>query len=1014
MLPLQLTMTAFGPYPGEQSIDFTELGKNPLFLINGPTGSGKTTILDGICYALYGETTGNEREGRDMRCDYAEADTLTEIELIFELSGKTYRVQRMPEQQRPKSRGDGFTTQKAEAKIWRIEDDSEALLASQKIADVNQEIIQLTGLSAQQFRQVMVLPQGKFRELLLAPSEEREKIFKQLFQTHIYTRLQDKLNEQANHLRKDVETQNHQINTLLDALQMESISQLSENIVAQSEHLKTQFLQQQSTEKDWNKAYQALNNGLQLDKLFNDYNQAKTHLNTLQLRQAVMEEQEQALKKAKAAQAIEVIYQAQQRQQKAQRQTEQQLAQQKQQCQSAEQQLQGLREQKQAAGQQAESLDEIKQQLNNLNAYRQRSKDLHQALVDLEQARKSFKQSQQQTKKAEQQHQLQIQKRQKIESDRQQLQNDIAPLADSLLQSEKLQQQQLGLQKYQDLEKQQTALQKKYQKAETTFHKAETELSGQKRQQHLYQQLWQNGQASLLAQQLESDSPCPVCGSLEHPQPAQSESAIPTEAELKQIDEQLEKLNQQRDKAKTRFDQLQNELGSYQQRLQELANEHDVTLDAEQLKQSHNELKEKISWMEQQKTILPSQEQLSQCQQLETQTLEALQNSQNQLNQNQTQLSVCESQVSSCRAELPEQYQDSQKLEKDIKALQKTIVDFEKQLELANSQYQAGEKQLSAVQAQLELVQKQLDVLLSDAELAEQKWTEALQNSLFSSQDEFLEACLKPEQYEQLQTEIKHYYEQVLIAKTALQEKQQQINNQNQPDLDGLKQMEKNTRLAKDEATKIYHQAGNHLKNLQTNFDNIQNIENVKLKLEQDYKVLGYIAQISNGKNPHNLSLQRFVLSVLLDDVLLEAGQRLSQMSKGRYRLLRKETVGDRRTKSGLELEVEDAYTGKLRPVATLSGGESFMAALSLALGLSDVVQAYAGGIRLDTLFVDEGFGSLDPESLDLAINTLIDLQKSGRMVGIISHVPELKERIDVRIDLSLDKKGSKASIYLP
>jgi exonuclease SbcC len=160
------------------------------------------------------------------------------------------------------------------------------------------------------------------------------------------------------------------------------------------------------------------------------------------------------------------------------------------------------------------------------------------------------------------------------------------------------------------------------------------------------------------------------------------------------------------------------------------------------------------------------------------------------------------------------------------------------------------------------------------------------------------------------------------------------------------------------------------------------------------------------------MSLQRFVLSVILDDVLIQAGARLTHMSKGRYTLLRRTKITGAQ-KSGLELDVEDAYTGKTRSVSTLSGGESFMAALSMALGLSDVVQSHSGGIRLDTLFVDEGFGSLDPESLDLAINTLIELQQGGRMVGVISHVPELKERIDVRVDVVIGKAGSGLEIRM-
>ncbi|MGK0501191.1 MAG: exonuclease SbcC [Oceanicoccus sp.] len=178
--------------------------------------------------------------------------------------------------------------------------------------------------------------------------------------------------------------------------------------------------------------------------------------------------------------------------------------------------------------------------------------------------------------------------------------------------------------------------------------------------------------------------------------------------------------------------------------------------------------------------------------------------------------------------------------------------------------------------------------------------------------------------------------------------------------------------------------------------------------LEAKYKIIGTLSDVANGQTGNKISLQRFVLSVLLDDVLIQASQRLIQMSKGRYRLVRKEDRAKGNKASGLELEVDDGYSGKTRSVATLSGGESFLAALSLALGLSDVVQSYAGGIKLDTLFIDEGFGSLDPESLDLAVRTLIDLQASGRMIGIISHVSELKEQMALRVDVISDRAGSR------
>ncbi|MDH3327191.1 MAG: SMC family ATPase, partial [Gammaproteobacteria bacterium] len=264
---------------------------------------------------------------------------------------------------------------------------------------------------------------------------------------------------------------------------------------------------------------------------------------------------------------------------------------------------------------------------------------------------------------------------------------------------------------------------------------------------------------------------------------------------------------------------------------------------------------------------------------------------------------------------------------------------------------------------------------------------------------------------EQQLRHVRQHEDDKLLLRKQLEEKTALIEDKTRPDINQLVETEKQLLVAKELTDSAYHKTQQRQHLLTTIRDKLKQSLEQQTKLESEYGVVGKLSDISNGKNPHNLSLQRFVLSVLLDDVLTEASSRLLKMSKGRYQLYRKETVGDKRTKAGLELEVEDAYTGKQRPAATLSGGESFMAALALALGLSDVVQAYAGGIRLDMLFIDEGFGSLDPESLELAINTLLDLRDSGRMVGIISHVEELKRMIDVRLDVVANREVSTTQL---
>lgn len=1031
MRPLKLTMTAFGPYPTQQSIDFTQLGDNPLFLINGPTGSGKTTLLDGICFALYGETTGNERTGRDMRCDYADVEQNTWIELYFELAGDYYRIHRMPEQLRPKSRGEGFTQQKADAKIWRLsstesdkiqpeglfdwQNAQQELLASRKITEVNQKVIQLTGLSAQQFRQVMVLPQGKFRELLLASSEQREDIFKQLFQTQIYSRLQDKLRDQAKRLKDVIEEQQHKISALLKSLQLESLLQLQQKIEAGDKALVEQQQHWEIAQKKWQAAQKELTQGQELSALFQEFSQTQNQLNVLQQQSGAIQGQQSELQKAHQAQSIEPVYKELQRLKQNNTEHEEQLLKQQKKTDHSNQQLQQLLASKQVSEQQAQSLDQDKQHLNTLLSYQQRSQELQQAIAGLKKAQQTLTTEQKQYELCEQNNLRHQQQKEHLEKEMAELQMAVAPLVEARVALEKMHQQLQMLEKRQQMQLQQQKIQQQLDKANTHWQALEQHLQTDKRQLQWNEKLWRSGQAAILAMQLEEGQPCAVCGSENHPFPAQSNDELPSEADLKQLQERVEQQESQCQDAHHHVERLKQELTSVGRQIDSLQKEMGYDSVAEQLQNQHHTLQQQTQEMQQQEQQL--NQVIEQLQHLRTQesiVQQELQQQQQRFNQTQTQLSVVENQVENCRRELPEAYQEDNKLQTSIKQTQQKIKELEHSLQQAVQDYQSGEKQYSAEKAQLELLTSHQSKIKDALQHGENNWQQALQNSDFDHEETFLEARMTRQEIEHGEQRVKDFQQQLLVAQTNLADKQQKIAGREVPDLNHLQQQENHSRERYETLNTQYHQNINQLKNLREQNQIIQNLLQEQNKQEQNYQVIGTLSQLSNGKNAHNLSLQRFVLSVLLDDVLIEAGQRLQQMSKGRYCLLRKEVVGDRRSQAGLDLEVEDAYTGKLRPVATLSGGESFMAALSLALGLSDVVQAYAGGIRLDTLFVDEGFGSLDSESLELAINTLIDLQQAGRMVGIISHVSELKQRIDVRIDLSLAEKGSRVRLVSP
>jgi exonuclease SbcC len=335
-------------------------------------------------------------------------------------------------------------------------------------------------------------------------------------------------------------------------------------------------------------------------------------------------------------------------------------------------------------------------------------------------------------------------------------------------------------------------------------------------------------------------------------------------------------------------------------------------------------------------------------------------------------------------------------------------------IEAATLGHQQARENLARALAQASAAAADVARMAALLQAADMDWQERLAASPFADTAAFRTALLEPEALRQLQQELRDGENALLLARSAAEESAAAIAGAGRPDLAALEQEEIAARHASEAVIGELHVLGDRRATLEKTQAALEQLLAEQAALEAEYGVLGRLARIANGGNAYNLSLQRFVLSVLLDEVLVEAGHRLRVMSRGRYQLSRREEVRDARSKSGLELDVEDAYTGRVRSVATLSGGESFMAALALALGLSDVVQAHSGGIRLDTLFIDEGFGSLDADALDLAIRTLIDLQASGRMVGIISHVPELKQQMDVQVVVEPGASGSHLRLVGP
>lgn len=1045
MRPLILEMRAFGPFADCQRIDFTELGDKPLFLINGPTGAGKTTILDAICFALYGKTTGNEREGSQMRCDNADDGLLTEVYFSFELGQKRYSIRRCPEQQRAKSRGDGFTLQKSEAELKRLlPDGTEELLVASKVTDANACIEELTGLDVDQFRQVMVLPQGKFRELLLADSKEREKIFSQLFQTHIYRRIEERLKQQALEIKAKARDLQSRRAGILETAGVESLEQLTAEIAALTPSLTEATSNKQKASDALTQSAKTLDNAKALTAEFERRKLLQTQLDALEQRRAEIELHQQTLEKArKAEKLLPSLKELQFRQQEWQ-QAKAKEADYARQLQSAEQRLKQATDDKATLAELDEHGNRLRRELEQLDKLQPAINELKQLTEEHELGLVEFGR----LERAEQQSRTELeqwqQQQQKLKSEANELFSSAerqGPLHQALaaLNTRLEKTEQLGhiKQKWQQA-------QAGLQQAEAHGHQCKAERQSAETEHQRLQLAWHTGQAAILAAKLQPGQPCPVCGGLEHPAPAEMAQDIPGETELNRARDAEQQATARHEAARSDYRNIKRQTEELQLELQRLSAElqacaaadvmadvktdatidaamdadsyakADLTMEIDRLVSRRRQLLNELQQAEAAQTRLNNcRQQLQQAEQQVEQRLKHRETQLQQLQQLREQLSLAGARKDAALAALPNEYHALaaeaalELMARQLEQKQSEWQQLKQQQQDINQQYTEAVSQHKALMQALASSREDNARAEQFAIKAQQTLDDALKQSGFAGRQALEQAQLDEAQMQALAEKIEAWRTQRSEQQALLKAMDERLAGQSLPELGQLESLWQQQQQQLAEAEDAWQTLNNRMQSLKGTEAQLNKEALAAQALEQEYALIGTLSDVANGNSHSKVSLQRFVLSVLLDDVLLEASRRLALMSKGRYRLLRKEDRAKGNKASGLELEVEDAYSSKVRPVATLSGGESFMAALSLALGLSDVVQAYAGGIKLDTLFIDEGFGSLDQDSLELAVRTLMDLQSSGRMIGVISHVSEMKEQISCRIDINKHALGS-------
>lgn len=1016
MRPVSLTMAAFGPFAGIEEISFEALGENPLFLINGPTGSGKTTILDAICFALYGKTTGDEREAAQMRCDIAAPGQLTYVELVFELQGQRWRIRREPEQLRPRDRGEGDTTHKPRAELVRLADDGQESVQALKLTEVKSAVEELLGLNVEQFRQVMVLPQGEFRKLLVAKSSEREKVFSHLFQTQVYNRIEASLKAQASAVRGKVEANRNQRLGILESVGFNRESELMTALKELRERHRVALERRDQADADRLAAEQASLVADQLAAEFARLDAARKALVDARTREPEIEKLHERLRSAQRARLIRPAFDRNRRAEVAlETAVAKHVA-----AEQALRQADEARVQSQARvdrlASESPAMEKLEQQLREYRQYRERLAQLeavnaqlqerrqelerHQRVVDaagtvMASGGKEIEDLQTEIREAEHKHGLLEQRRLEV-----QRVSGLLEVARGLAQ----------------LRQEQADLLSARQGNTTERDRADTHLAQAQANLDRIELAWHSGQAARLASKLQAGAPCPVCGSIAHPAPARSEIDLPEPSEREQALKAVERARARKVSAGNEMIRLEARL-SHQQTLieahvQQLSAEEDATVDG--LEAMLDAARAGLRESEGEQSRL---EKLLRRLQMQTERMESeatrRQAAELQLQQARTGLELARGELRQLEREIPEPWRDREQLTAEIGTQAQVLADWQSNREAARQALEQADLKLERARSDLDNAANGRDSCAEEADAARRDWLSALADSSFHTVAEFEQHLIEEPEMADIQARIDRYRQEFEQAQGAVASLEKTLAEREPPAIDRIRQQANQARADWEMHVQAYEQVDRQLNSLLNAQQKLEQLQARSGELEDRYALVGTLADTAAGKTGARVNLQRFVLSVMLDDVLLVASERLKRMSRGRYTLYRQRGKGKGVAASGLDLVVEDAYYGTQRPVVTLSGGESFMAALALALALSDVVQARSGGIQLDTLFIDEGFGSLDSEALEMAVRTLVELQSSGRMVGVISHVPELREWIRVRLDVLGSRTGSKTRAVL-
>lgn len=913
MRPINIKMSAFGPYADVTEIDASKLGEKGLYLITGDTGAGKTTIFDAICFVLFGEPSGRNREVSMFRSKYARPETPTEVEMLFSHAGKEYFVKRNPEYMRPSKRGDKYTKQVAGAELHMP--DGRVIT---KVSDVNTAVEEILGFNKNQFSQMAMLAQGDFLKLLLADTKERMEIFRKLFNTEPYQRLQDMLHEKYRDTESKVSDGRKSIKQYINGIEADKDDVLSLEVEkAKKGELLTDDVK------------------ILLDKLITKDKSVREKLNTES--QKITRELETVNANLGAAGELE----------KNKKEIENTHISLEEKLKVLEQYKISVSETEKALKDKAELEDAARKIEHDLPEY-ERAETVKREITVLEEDIKTL--SERVTAGEE--------KVASLEKHIRDMKNELSSLGDTgaelvkqkgekvsceeaIIKIEKLSEE---YDKYAAQKIKLTKAQEKYRKDDAAFNEINNMYEAM-------EQRYRDGQAGIIASRLIEGEPCPVCGSVTHPKKACLTEDIPSEEALKDAKQKSEKARGNREKSSEAASGENKVFITLEESLRknalDILDTDNIDILTDRISEERIRLQEKLNDLQEkigkEEKNLSRKKELDECIPGEEEKLKALNQKadidKNARTEKESVKKEKESNLSDIINKLA--YKDKKSAEKDMRRFREDAEKLQSAYDKAKNKYDEHNT-----------------------------FVEGLKTKIIT-----LESTIKNSEEYDIE-EMRH--------------KQELLNNEHQAVVDNISEI------------------SSRLRNNETALKNITEQSEAISETERELQWIGALADTANGrlKEKDKIMLETYIQTTYFDRIIQRANIRLLKMSGAQYELIRMKESADGRSKSGLDLGVIDHYNGTERSVRTLSGGESFIASLSLALGLSDEIQVSAGGIRIETLFVDEGFGTLDSESLDMAYRALADLTEGNKLVGIISHVEELKDRIDRQVVVKKEKSG--------